>query len=99
LVLTSPEGAAAAATATSTSVATGGLLKLRFRCPLSLALAWMKPEGAAAAATATSTSARDWRRGGYAASAAFARFGVDLARGSRRSGDRDIDEHSQLAGC
>jgi hypothetical protein len=35
------------------ALATGGLLKLRFRCPLSLALAWIAPEGAAAAATAT----------------------------------------------
>jgi hypothetical protein len=30
---------------------------------------------------------------------AFARFGVDLAKGRRRSGDRDKTERSRLAGC
>jgi hypothetical protein len=57
----------------------------------------MTPEVAAAAATATTLSARDWRRGGFAASAAFARFGVDLAKGRRRSGDCDNIERSRLA--
>jgi len=41
------------------ALATGGLLKLRFRRPLSLAFAWITPEVAAAAATAKTLSARD----------------------------------------
>jgi hypothetical protein len=58
----------------------------------------MTPEVAAAAATATTLSARDWRAAeGSLQEPAFARFGVDLAKGRRRSGDCDNIERSRLA--